>query len=263
MKSLLHRIGAWAGHRLASLLPSTVGEGLVSRLGEKNLGMISEILGPRLNREKTLDNMPFDLPVNGEIKFEHLSGLFTSSPFNHGVISMTVRQAAYLFGLIRQRKPKRVIEIGRYKGGSTFLIAAAMKGEGMFWSIDNQEKAERLFEKEATRPFDTQLENVLKRFSLKAELVVGDSRTVEIETGEVDLVLIDGDHAYPGVKNDFERFGKRVRVGGAVLFDDAFDEGIFKAHTDTVGHLVQEIVASGEFRLVKAVNRLAHLERMR
>ena len=93
-------------------------------------------------------------------------------------------------------------------------------------------------------------------------LLVGDSRTIEVDTGEVDLVFIDGDHSYEGVKNDFERFGKRVRIGGAMLFDDAFDEGIFKTHSDTVGRVVQGIVAEGEFKLVKAVNRLAHLERV-
>lgn len=76
------------------------------------------------------------------------------------------------------------------------------------------------------------------------------------------MVFIDGDHTYEGVKNDFDRFGRRVRVGGAVLFDDAFDEGIFKAHSDTVGRLVAEIITEGEFRLVKAVNRMAHLERV-
>ena len=93
--------------------------------------------------------------------------------------------------------------------------------------------------------------------------MVGDSRIIDVNTGEVDLVLIDGDHSYSGVRNDFERFGRRVRVGGAILFDDAFDEDVFKTHSDTVGRVVQEIVTEGEFRLVKVINRMAHLERVR
>ncbi len=52
-------------------------------------------------------------------------------------------------------------------------------------------------------------------------------------------------------------------MGGAILFDDAFDEGVFKTHSDTVGRVVQEIMAEGEFSLVKGVNRMAHLERVR
>jgi len=53
-----------------------------------------------------------------------------------------------------------------------------------------------------------------------------------------------------------------VRPGGAVLLDDAFHEGMFRTHADTVGRLVQEVCAGGAFRLVKVVNRLAHLERV-
>jgi predicted O-methyltransferase YrrM len=205
--------------------------------------------------------MPFDLPVRDSLNFEQLAGLFASTPLDHAVVLMTIRQTAYLFGLVRQMKARKVIEIGRYKGGATLVIAAAMNGEGEFWSIDVGEKEARLHAHGSSRPFDDQLSDMCKRFGLSVNLVVGDSRTVEIETGEVDLVVIDGDHSYDGVKNDFERFGTRVRVGGAVLFDDAFEEGIFRTHSDTVGPLVREIIGEGEFKLVKGVNRLAHLER--
>jgi predicted O-methyltransferase YrrM len=205
--------------------------------------------------------MPFDLSVKGQLEFQHLAGLFASTSLDHAVISMTIRQAAYLYGLVRQRKARKVIEIGRYKGGSTLLIAAAMGGEGEFWSIDLGDKESRLRSSDS-RPFDEQIADACRRLGLQVKLVVGDSRTIEVDTGEVDLVFIDGDHSYEGVKNDFERFGKRVRIGGAVLFDDAFDEGLFKTHSDTVGLLVEEIVSEGQFKLVKAVNRLAHLERV-
>ncbi|MBI3457053.1 MAG: class I SAM-dependent methyltransferase [Candidatus Rokubacteria bacterium] len=223
--------------------------------------MILQALGPRLNRRPTVDTMPFDLPVGDRLEFEHLAGVFASTSLDHGVISMTVRQTAYLFGLVRQMKARKVIEIGRYKGGSTLVIAAAMGGEGQLWSVDIGAKERRLFADSPGRPFDEQIRDVCQRFGLKVELIVGDSRTVEIETGEVDLVFIDGDHTYDGVRSDFERFGRRARVGGAVLFDDAFDEGLFKTHSDTVGQLVRD-VAEGKFRLVRAVNRLAHLERV-
>jgi predicted O-methyltransferase YrrM len=142
------------------------------------------------------------------------------------------------------------------------LIAAAINGEGEFWSVDLGDKEARLHGDEGKRKFDEQIANLCHRLGLRVNLIVGDSRTVEVDTGEVDLVFIDGDHSYEGVRSDFERFGKRVRIGGAVLFDDAFDEGIFKSHSDTVGRLIHEVIAGGEFRLVKTVNRMAHLERI-
>lgn len=249
------------GAGLAAVLPVGVRRSFVDWLCRRHPQVIVDALGRRLNREPDLEHMPFDLPVGGPLQFEHLAGLFASTPLDHAVISMTIRQAAYLFGLVRTMPARRVIEVGRYKGGSTLVIAAAMAGEGEFWSIDVGEKETRLRERGTVRPYDEQLRDVCRRFGLKVHLVVGDSRVVQVDTGEVDLVLIDGDHSYEGVRNDFERFGQRVRVGGAILFDDAVDDGLFTAHSDTVGRLVREVVSGGQFRLVTTVNRLAHVER--
>lgn len=236
---------------------------LAAQLLKRDPQILLEALAPCLNRKPMLETMPFDLPVNGSLQFEHLAGLFSSTSLDHAVISMTIRQAAYLFGLVRQMKARKVIEIGRYKGGSTLLLAAAMNGEGELWSIDIGEKERRLSNDSTSRSFDEQISELFKRFGLKVHLLSGDSRIIDIDTREIDLVLIDGDHTYEGVKNDFERFGKRTRIGGAVLFDDVFDTGIFKSHSETVGQLVNEAIASGEFQLAQRVDRLAHLERIK
>lgn len=251
----------WLGNVLASTLPPELTHAFVSRLAERDPHALLGAFGPHLNRKPNLDHMPFDLPIKGQLEFQHLAGLFASTSLDHAVISMPIRQAAYMFGLVRQMKARKVVEIGRYKGGSTLLIAAAMNGEGNFWSIDLGDKEARLRSSDS-RSFDEQIADACARLGLQVSLLVGDSRTIEVDTAEVDLVFIDGDHSYEGVKSDFERFGKRVRIRGAVLFDDAFDEEIFRTHSDTVGRLVEEIVAEGQFKLIKAVNRLAHLERV-
>lgn len=260
----IRRVEWVTGDWLASFLPQTTLHAFVSRLWQRDPQPIIETLGASLNRKPTLETMPFDLPADGGLQFQHLAGLFASTRFDHAVISMTVRQGAYLFGLIRQTGARRVIEIGRYKGGSTLLIAAAMNGEGTCWSIDIGEKEARLYAGKAGRSFDEQLADTLQRFRLRnVKMIVGDTRSVEVDTDEVDLVMIDGDHSYEGVKNDFDRFGTRVRVGGAVLFDDAYREPFMhQSHSDSVGRLVSEIVEAGEFRLVRAVDRMAHLERI-
>lgn len=263
MVRILEKVEQWIGSGIASLLPEPTLRALAIRLCERDPQVLLEGFGPLLNRKPNLDNMAFDLPLKERLQFEHLAGLFASTSLDHAVISMPIRQAAYLFGLIREIKPQKAIEIGRYKGGSTLLIAAAMGGEGKFWSIDIGEKEARLHGDKTARSFDGQLADACTRLGLKVNIIVGDSRTVEVDTGEVDLVFIDGDHSYEGVRNDFERFGKRVRIGGAVLFDDAFDEGIFKTHSDTVGQLVRDIAGGGDFKIAKAVNRMAHLERIR
>lgn len=220
-------------------------------------------LGPTFNRHPTLDAVPLDLEPHERLEFEDLSGLFASNSLNHGLIGMTIRQAAYVFGIARRLPARSAIEIGRFRGGTTIVLAAAMAPHGRLWSIDLGEKEARWrAEIPESRPFDEQTSDFCKRFGLDAVLLAGDSRTIEVDTGEVDLVLIDGDHSYEGARSDFERFGMRVRRGGAVLLDDAFDEELFPAHTDTVGRVVREATSSGAFRLVRAVDRMAHLERV-
>ena len=266
MKNINRKLQRWLGRRLAVTLPERVTRALVVALceREKDRQTANGAVARYVKAQATdLDRMEWDLPADGELAFEHLAGLFSSTTLDESIISMNVRQAAYLFGLVRRMDPRRVIEIGRYKGGTTILIAAAMRGRGRFWSIDIAPLDPHL-RPDTVRPVETQIADLCQRFGLTVDLIVGDSRTVEIDTGEVDLVFIDGDHSYEGAKSDFERFGRRVRVGGAVLFDDAFDDGFFHVvHTQGVGPVVDEIVAGGGYRLVRTVKRLAHLERVR
>ena len=218
-------------------------------------------LGARLNRDPQLATMPLDLEPSDRLEFEDLAGLFANSILNHGVVAMTVRQVAYVFGLARRTGAQKAIEIGRWRGGSTIALAAGMGPDGYLWSIDLGDKAARVLGVDPDE-LDGQVEEYARRFSLNVELVRADSRTVDIETGEVDLVLIDGDHTYDGVRNDFERFARRVRQGGAVLLDDVFPDILVPSHPESAGRLVEEVVAEGEFRLVKRVDRLAHLARL-
>ncbi len=257
------RLETWTGRALASVLPKATLSSFVQKVSEKDLQPLIEALGPRLNRKPDLDTMPFDLPIDGNLCFEHLVGLFASTPLDHAVITMSVRQSAYMFDLIKRIKARKIVEIGRYKGGSTLLLAAAMEGEGKVWSIDIGEKESRLYKAKSHREFDDQLRYACQQLGLNnVELIVGDSRSVEIETGEVDLVLIDGDHSFETAKQDFDKFGRRVRLGGAVLMDDAFDDGMFRSHPDTVGRIVREAVEDGEFELARVVNHMAHLKRV-
>lgn len=256
-----------AGARLLAtaldrLIPGRLMEALIATRFRRRPVDILEGVGPLLNRKPNLDNRPQDLDAEGEIGFEHLAALYSSTSLDHAVSSMTVRQGAYLFGLIRQMKARKVVEIGRFKGGTTLIMAAALDSKGRLWSIDIGHKESYL---NPNRSWDAMLEDALDAYGLSnVEIIVGDSRTLDLPfSGELDLVMIDGNHSYEGVRSDFERFGSRVRVGGAVLFDDATGDGIFPSHEDTVGRLVEEITAAGEFQLMRTVNRMAHLVRLR
>jgi predicted O-methyltransferase YrrM len=214
-----------------------------------------------VNPSPSVAAMPVDLESSGQLEFEDLAGLFSSSILNHGVISMPIRQAAYVFGLARRSGARTAIEVGRWRGGSTILLAAALGPGGKVWSIDVGEKETRVFGDAGG--LDAQTKEFCERYGLDVELLVGDSRTIEVDTGDVDLVLIDGEHSYDAATNDFERFGRRVRVGGVVLFDDVGDDPIVPALRGEVDRAVEEAIADGDFALQRIVDRLAHVERVR
>jgi predicted O-methyltransferase YrrM len=229
---------------------------------ERDPDAVLQPVGAAQNRAPRLATAPVDLDPQGRLDFEDLAGLFASSMLNHGVIGMTIRQAAYVFGLARRSGARKAIEVGRWRGGSTVVLAAAIGQHGKVWSIDVGEKEARVL---AERPgtLDEQTRAFCERFGLNVELLVGDSRTLEVDTGVVDLVLVDGDHTYEGVRSDVDRFGRRVRVGGALLLDDAYHAFFAPGHPESAGRVATELEHEGDFRLVKAVDRLAHLERVR
>jgi cephalosporin hydroxylase len=72
---------------------------------------------------------------------------------------------------------------------------------------------------------------IFKRFThgkQQMHLVRGDSHSIQMETSvreivgdrKLDLLFIDGDHTYDGVKRDFETYSTLVRPGGVIAFHD-------------------------------------------
>lgn len=236
---------------------------LLERTYERDCEMVSDALGSRMYGPMTLADVQFDLEPAGQLEFEDLAGLLPSTPLAYGVALMTPRQLAYLFGLARRSNARTAIEIGRYKGGGTIALAAGIRPDGTLWSIDDGSLEGAAGRNGKAAPYDDQIRSLCDRFALDVRLLIGDSRTLELDVEAVDIVLIDGDHRYEGVKSDFERWGKRVRVGGHVLLDDAFPLGPYRRGCDEVQRVVQEAIDEGGFRLARAIDRLAVLERIR
>ena len=57
------------------------------------------------------------------------------------------------------------------------------------------------------------------------------------EDGSIDFLMIDGDHSYEAVKQDIENYLPKMRSGGLIVGDDAYEVDIQKALEDAAGHL--------------------------
>jgi hypothetical protein len=163
--------------------------------------------------------------------FEDLSFLFWSSPLNRRFIRLDFDEAAALFKVVKSIPNARGIEIGRFNGGSTVLLAFAVGPNGSLLSIDTEpqdDQALKVFLKQA---------NLLERVGL----VIADSSKVEHDD-QVDFVFIDGDHSYEGAKRDHNKWGSKVRPGGFVIHHDMGKARHLASQWESLAKLKSEIL---------------------
>jgi predicted O-methyltransferase YrrM len=129
-----------------------------------------------------------------------------------------------LLKIIELRMPKYVLEIGTSNGGTLFLLSRVATEDACMISIDLPLGAYGGGYPAWKRPF-------YKSFAQKGQtirLIRADSHkpvTQEevaaiLQTNKIDLLFIDGDHTYGGVKKDFEMYEPFVRVGGMIVLHD-------------------------------------------
>jgi predicted O-methyltransferase YrrM len=141
--------------------------------------------------------------------FEDLAFLFWNTPLNRGLLRQDCDEAALLFKTVRSLIDPKGVEIGRYHGGSTLLLAVAVGPRGKLTSLDLAPRN------------DESLSRALASAGLsnRVELVVTDANRLEFQE-ELDFAFIDGDHSYDGARQDHNKWGKLVRDGGYIIHHD-------------------------------------------
>jgi len=125
--------------------------------------------------------------------------------------------------IVENLKPKTVLEIGTAKGGTLFLWSRLASEDATIVSIDMP------WENGGGYPnWKTDLYQKFSSPKQKLTLLRADSHqtsTLEnlrsiIAKDEIDLLFIDGDHTYDGVKKDYEMYSPLVRDGGIIAMHD-------------------------------------------
>jgi predicted O-methyltransferase YrrM len=220
--------------------------------------LVSGPLWERVVRPATLANVEaWPDRLDG---FEDLAFLFSSNLLNMGAVLLAIDEAAYLYRLVRGIGPATLVEIGRYKGGSTLLLAAAMDPAARLYSYDSH----REFDVGHHGPEqDRLIATALERYGLqeRVDLVVADSHTVA-HPGTCDFVLVDGDHSYDGVRGDYEHWRTALRPGAHMLFHDAVERP-FMNFEPGVAQLVEEIERddAAQFDRLTGAGSIAHFVR--
>lgn len=129
-----------------------------------------------------------------------------------------------LITLISKRAPNSVLEIGTANGGSLFLFCRAATDNATVVSIDlpagingggYPKWKSTLYQKLAKQTQqlhllrnDSHLESTQKQVSTLTP------------TGKFDMIMIDADHSYEGVKMDFNLYSELVSDGGVIVLHD-------------------------------------------
>ena len=147
--------------------------------------------------------------------------------FRHWGIRFTpsqVREEINAFlNLLARRPPATIFEIGIDKGGTFFLLSRLATPDAFLLSLDLPAGEPGAYPRWRER-----LYRGFARERQRIELVrenSHDPRTLEktkrlLGGRNLDLLFIDGDHSYSGVKKDFEMYSPLVAADGLIAFHD-------------------------------------------
>jgi predicted O-methyltransferase YrrM len=151
--------------------------------------------------------------------FEDLAWLFTCDSRNRGIIAQGFNEAAMLWKAA-QATAGNILEIGRKRGGSTVILAAAGAGRTIY-SLDLRLKPHPRCKDYLERPENRD----------RVQLRVANSRE-PLPGVRYGLLFVDGDHSFEGVLADVLAHWNSLEAGsGSVAlaaFHDALPNDNFK-----------------------------------
>ena len=159
---------------------------------------------------------------------------------------LTVQERVVLYKLCSRAGVQTCLEIGSYVGASAYFMSAGLSQKssdfGKLFCIDtwkNDSMSEGNWDTYATFVKNTSLYSgfIVPIRGFSTEVV----ECVARQTQDLDLLFIDGDHTYEGVKADWQAYRRFLKPGSIVVFHDwGWADGVKKVVEEEVKQWVCE-----------------------
>lgn len=139
--------------------------------------------------------------------------------------AVTRNEGYQLYSLADQIKGGRIVEIGSYSGRSSIILGSVANKNGTrLCCVDTFQET----------PKEKFIENMRLAGVVYGLLAMTSEKASYIYKHKIDLLFVDGDHRYEGVKKDCELWLPKLKPGGYVCFHD------YKTSWDGVKRAVDE-----------------------
>jgi predicted O-methyltransferase YrrM len=174
-------------------------------------------------------------PHTPEFSFLQRIKLFTFGIINWDIPTYTTADELFkLYKLTKLLKENStIVEIGSYTGASTLMIGKGLKKGSKLYCIDtwkNDAMTEGYYDtfeifKKNTHP-------------IREKIIIIKSKSTDQSIKfkkEIDLLFIDGDHSYEGVKKDFDIWFKKLKTDGIIIMHDiGWSDGVIKVINENI-----------------------------
>lgn len=189
------------------------------------------------------------------------------------------KEAETLYNLSRNCKGKGVIvEIGSWKGKSTICLAKGVgkkkikvfavdphdvtfniEGEGDLpsWTRNTYKdklKLKGVKKSSSLKDFERNIEKANVRDIVK-KVVKTSREAANLINEPIELIFIDGDHGYEGVKEDFDIWFPKVIPGGIMAFHDTI-------WGDPRRLMIEKVFKGNDFRNIRFANSITYAQKV-
>ena len=147
---------------------------------------------------------------------------------SRGEWSTPIGGVVQLLKIAVSTKPRKILELGSYEGGTAFLMAHNTSNDCLIVAVDQFDGHGGAY---AGSPLAARIERRVGKSS--AGLFEQDANE------SYDLIYIDADHTYAGVKKDTELRLRLVRPDGFILWHDYANWGRLSGSNGVVEYLNQ------------------------